>query len=181
MRNLQQLRSEFIGYRILPTDWLGDSPSRFDQYTNLANDCDEILELGVYSGLTTVAFLLALPKKIISIDITDEYFKVKDEVKIAANNLGIDYQFLIMNDLEYESFGHDLLFIDTSHTYEHTLHELKRFGQLTRKRIVLHDVSSFFGVYHAIFQWLWENKNFYISFHDTRGDGVLVIDRHVSV
>ncbi|MEI7494563.1 MAG: hypothetical protein WCJ92_08240 [Alphaproteobacteria bacterium] len=52
-----------MGYPILPIDWLGDSPSRLDQYINLAIDCDEILELGVYSGLTTVAFLLALPKK----------------------------------------------------------------------------------------------------------------------
>lgn len=181
MKNLQELRTEFIGYRITPTEWLGDSPSRFDQYTNLAKDCDEILELGVYSGLTSVAFLLALPKKLISIDITDTYFNVKDEVSNAANKLHIDYKFLIMNDLEYESHGQDLLFIDTSHTYEHTLLELKHFGQLTRKKIILHDVSSFIGVYRAVFEWLWANKNFYISFHDTRGDGLIVLDRHVGV
>lgn len=177
MRNLQQIRIDFQRYLIHPIDWLGDSPSRFDLYTELSQGCESILELGVYSGLSTVAFLLSNPKKIRSIDITSEYFKIFNEVDYNAKILNIDYQFIVMDDLNYISDGHDLLFIDTSHSYEHTLAELNRFGQNTRKKIILHDVSSFFGVYQSVFQWLWENKNFHITLHDTRGDGVIVLER----
>lgn len=177
MDTLQSLRLQFIQYQVHPTEWLGDSPSRFDAYTAYAKGCDSILELGVYSGLTTTAFLLANPKKIVSIDITDEYFKNKYLLEQLASSLNIQYEFYVTNDLEFTSNGHDLLFIDTSHTYEQTLAELNKFGQLTQKRIVLHDVSSFFGVYRAVFEWLWENKNFHVVEHDTRGDGVVVLDR----
>jgi hypothetical protein len=63
MNNIQDLRHLFMLGRILPLDWLGDSPSRFDMYTKFAEGCESILELGVYSGLTTTAFLLSIPKK----------------------------------------------------------------------------------------------------------------------
>lgn len=181
MSNIQDLRQRFMLGRIPPLDWLGDSPSRFDMYTKFSEGCESILELGVYSGLTTTAFLLSIPKKIISIDITDQYFSNKNLLKDIAKNMGVDYTFLLMNDLEFESAGQDLLFIDTTHTFEQTLAELNKFGQLTRKRIILHDVSSHMGVYRAVFQWLWNNKNFYIKYHDSRGDGLIVLDRMVGV
>ena len=43
MRTLQQLRLEFLQYKIEPIGWLGDSPSRFDFYTETAIGCDTIL------------------------------------------------------------------------------------------------------------------------------------------
>ncbi|WP_155675218.1 hypothetical protein, partial [Burkholderia territorii] len=87
MRTVQQLRMEFLQYKIEPIGWLGDSPSRFDFYTRTAAGCDSILELGVFTGLTTTAFMLAQPKRLVSVDITDQYFHIQDELKHAAKAL----------------------------------------------------------------------------------------------
>jgi hypothetical protein len=177
-RNLQQLRKEFTTFKIKPTEWLGDSPTRFDDYTRYATGCETILELGVYTGLATCAFLLAQPKKITSIDITSEYLKILEDLNFAADKQNTHFQFFEMNDLEFANDGQDLLFIDTTHTYEQTKEELKKFGHITKKRIVLHDIASHFGVYRAVVEWLWENKDFFISEHDNRGDGIIVLQKY---
>ncbi len=178
MRTLQQLRLEFITYKIGPYEWLGDSPSRLDFYTEVAKGCDRILELGVYSGLSTTAFMLSQPKSLLSIDITDQFLSIKDELVENAKINGIDYNFVMTDDLTYEPFEHDMLFVDTTHTYEQTMAELNRFGPHARKKIVLHDMRSAFGVYNAVFQWLWENPQFHLVHHDARGDGVAVLERY---
>ncbi|RQT39543.1 class I SAM-dependent methyltransferase [Burkholderia contaminans] len=178
MRTLQQLRLEFLQYRIEPVGWLGDSPSRFDFYTETAIGCDTILELGVFTGLTTTAFMLAQPKRLVSVDISDEHFRIRHELEQAAKDLSVDFEFRIADDLAMEPLASDLLFIDTTHTYEQTLAELNRFGPLARKKIVLHDMTTA-GVYQAVFQWLWDNKQFHITYHDSRGCGAVVCERHV--
>lgn len=179
--DIQQLRKKFMGREITPLDWLGDSPTRFDDYTRYAKDCKKILELGVYTGLSTAAWLMAKPDSIISIDITDEYFYLRPCIEKIARDLGVAYEFIKMNDLDYKPDAHDFLFIDTTHTFEQTIQELNVFGQFTSKRIVLHDVASHLGVYHAVLKWLWENKNFRIVEHDNRGDGVIVLERYFGV
>ncbi|RDT01693.1 class I SAM-dependent methyltransferase [Burkholderia contaminans] len=138
MRTLQQLRLEFLQYKIEPIGWLGDSPSRFDFYTETAIGCDTILELGVFTGLTTTAFMLAQPKRLVSVDISDEHFRIRHELEQAAKELSVDFEFRIADDLAMEPLASDLLFIDTTHTYEQTLAELNRFGPLARKKIVPH-------------------------------------------
>ncbi|WP_294535486.1 hypothetical protein [uncultured Rhodoblastus sp.] len=177
-RSLQEIRSDFIAAKILPTVWLGDNVSRIDDYTRLAENCDEILECGVYTGLTTTAFLLARPKKLVSIDTTSKYFSLLADLSRLAKNQGTEFTFLEMNDLDYESEGQDLLLIDTTHFYDQTLKELDRFGPNTRKRIILHDCASHEGVFQAVSEWLWCNKNFYIAEHDNRGDGLCVLERY---
>ncbi len=177
MRHLQRLRLDFMAYQIEPTGWLGDSPSRFDFYTNIARDCDHILELGVFTGLTTTAFMLAQPKSLISVDTTDQYFHIQDDLKAAAVAAGIAFEFRMLDDLTMPPVPCDLLFIDTTHTYDQTLSELNRFGQFARKKIVLHDMNVA-GVYQAVFQWLWDNKNFHITYHDSMGCGAVVLERY---
>ncbi|MDR3560402.1 MAG: hypothetical protein P4N59_03020 [Negativicutes bacterium] len=177
-RNLEDIREQFLAEKILPTIWLGDSASRFDDYTKYAQGCETILELGVYTGLTTTAFLLANPKKLISIDHTASNFSIRHQIEYLAEKQGTEFHFLEMNDLDYESSGQDLLLIDTTHFYDQTLKELERFGGLTRQRIVLHDCASHDGVMKAVCDWLFTNKEFYISLHDNRGDGVCVLQRY---
>jgi hypothetical protein len=177
MRSLQELRAEFLEYRIEPTGWLGDSPSRFDFYTETARGCETILELGVFTGLTTTALMLASPKRLVSVDISDAYFHIRSEVEAAAKTLGVDFEFRMADDLVMDAFPCDLLFIDTTHTYEQTLAELNRFGPLTRRKIILHD-TAMASVFQAVFQWLWENKTFHIVHHDSRGSGAMVLERY---
>jgi hypothetical protein len=177
VRSLQELRAEFLEYRIEPTGWLGDSPSRFDFYTEVARGCETILELGVFTGLTTTAFLLAKPKRLVSVDITDQYFQIREDIETAARNFGVEFEFRVADDLVMEPVPCDLLFIDTTHTFEQTMAELNRFGPHTRRKIVLHD-AVMAGVFQAAFQWLWENKQFHVVHHDSRGSGAMVVERY---
>jgi hypothetical protein len=177
MRSLQELRAAFLEYQIEPTGWLGDSPSRFDFYTEVARGCDTILELGVFTGLTTTAFLLAGPRRLVSVDITDQYFHIREDIECAAKLIDVEFDFRVADDLVMEPFPCDLLFIDTTHTFEQTMAELNRFGPHTKRKIVLHD-AVMAGVFQAVFQWLWENKNFHVVHHDSRGSGAIVLERY---
>jgi SAM-dependent methyltransferase len=144
----------------------------------MARGCDEILELGVFTGLSTTAFLLARPKRLVAVDISDEHFAIRPELEHGARALGIDFEFRVADDLVMDPVACDLLFIDTSHTYEHTTAELERYGRFARKRIVLHDMNAA-GVYQAVYQWLWNNKVFHIAHHDSRGCGAVVLERYL--
>jgi len=47
MRDIVSLRDDFINLRILPTNWLGDSPSRFDEYAKYSSMVNSVVEFGV--------------------------------------------------------------------------------------------------------------------------------------
>jgi predicted O-methyltransferase YrrM len=177
MRNLQELRKAFTTYKILPIEWLGDSPTRFDDYTRYASGCRSILELGTYTGLATTALLLAKPQKMVTIDVSDHNLTILDELILAASKQNTLFEFIKISDLEFRSDDYELLFIDTTHTYEQTVQELEIFGKNANK-IVLHDIASFPGVHRAVFEWLYRNKQFFILEHDNRGDGIIVLQKY---
>ncbi|MCA8274071.1 hypothetical protein LGN17_16385 [Burkholderia sp. AU30280] len=56
-----------------------------------------------------------------SVDISDEHFHIRRELEQAAQDLLVDFEFRIADDLAMEPLASDLLFIDTTHTYEQTL------------------------------------------------------------
>jgi hypothetical protein len=93
-------RSNYNEFEVLISDfklrnlkhykWLGDSPERIELIAKLSKNCDHITEFGVYSGCSTLAFLLSKPNKLISYDITDKYFSFKKlEVRLEFLNLEI--------------------------------------------------------------------------------------------
>jgi len=62
---------------------------------------------------------------------------LQDEIE-AVGGAGM-VKFVTMDDLQFQPAGNvDLIFLDTDHTYYHTLAELNKFSQCTRL-IVLHD------------------------------------------
>jgi hypothetical protein len=81
MRTLDQLRTDYLDLKITPTNWLGDSPTRFDTYKRYASSVNSIIEFGVYTGLSTCAWLSGHPNRLRSYDITDKYITVLDELK----------------------------------------------------------------------------------------------------
>ena len=97
MRSLDQLKQDFVNLVIEPTAWLGDSPDRFDTYTRYASQVDSITEFGVYTGLSTCAWLSGKPKKLRSYDITDKNLSVLAELKANAELNGTDFEFAIAN------------------------------------------------------------------------------------
>jgi cephalosporin hydroxylase len=104
------------------------------------HDCQNVLELGVCTGNSTVAFLYALEQtggSLTSVDLDD------------APPIGEHphWSFIQGDDVDPQVFAQcdlvDLLFIDTDHGYRHTLQELYLYSHLVRRPglIVLHDTE----------------------------------------
>jgi len=177
MRTIEQLKEAFVNLKIKPTGWLGDSPSRFDAYQSYAGKVDRIVELGVYTGLSTTAFLMGKPKKLRSYDLLPENFIVKKDLIAFAENNNIDFKFIVGNSLEIEIEETDLLFIDTVHKKEHTLAELNRHAGKTQKYIMLHDVESCPDVFEAAEEFINLNPEWTIDLYCKKGDGLLVLKK----
>jgi len=136
-----------------------------------------ILELGTRTGESTIALLFAtkeLNGKMTSVDI-EPCNEAKDKVR----KLGLEpyWNFIQADDLKLNWEGQiDHLFIDTSHTYEHTIAELKKFEPYVRKGglITLHDIISHPPVLAAINDFISTRKDvrFYKFFHNN-GLGVM--------
>ena len=178
MRTLEQLREDFVNLEIKPTAWLGDSPTRFDTYALYASQVDSIVEFGVYTGLSTCAWLSGCPKKLRSYDITDTNLTVLDELKYCAEQNNTDFEFSIANSLEIDIEPCDLLFIDTVHTKQHCLAELDRHAKHTGRYIILHDPTEWPGVFEAVITFLHYNHDWHIIEHCNRGSGLLVLQRY---
>lgn len=136
-----------------------------------------ILELGTRTGESTIALLYAAKKiggKVTSVDI-DPCDEAKEKVKKLA--LDSYWNFIQHDDLKLnwtEEIDH--LFIDTSHTYDHTISEFKKFEPYVRKGglITLHDIISCPPVLNAINDFIRNRDDirFYKYFHNN-GLGVL--------
>ena len=108
-----------------------------------AQRVDNVLELGVRDGVSTVAFLAAAPWRLVSVDI-DPCQEAQKLLNIAPSTTTWTF---IQGDSRAFSypvgFMPDLTFIDTKHTYPQLLAELQVHAQNTKKYIILHDTLSF--------------------------------------
>lgn len=99
-------------------------------------DAKIVIELGVRTGLSTVAFLHAMDQTgghVWSVDI--DRHSAPDEVALHDR-----WVFTHADDLTVDPVPCDVLFIDTSHHYGHTLAELDRFARYARV-VLLHDTA----------------------------------------
>jgi len=116
-----------------------------------------VLELGVRQGESTLALLeaaKAIGGTVTSVDIED---CVVAKRRVAEAGLERYWKFLRGDDMSIpwnEVVGH--LFIDTSHTYEHTIAELRRFEPYVQSGgiMTLHDVASCPGARQATNEFL---------------------------
>ena len=178
MRTVEELKQDFLNFKIEPTNWLGDSPDRFDTYQKYASLVESITEFGVYTGLSTTAFLLGNPKKLRSYDITDENLSILDDLNAHAKKENIDFQFILGDSLKINIDPVDLLFIDTVHKKKHTEAELFRHSDKVKKFIILHDTSAWPGVFEAAVDFLIKNKNWFIFEHCNKNSGLLVLKKY---
>lgn len=178
MRTIKQIEEDFLNLKIKPTEWLGDSPSRFDTYKKYASMVDTIVEFGVYTGLSTTAFLAGNPKKLRSYDITDVNLSILSELHNYANSKNIDFQFILGNSLEVEIDNTDLLFIDTIHKRRHTEAELQRHSKNVNKYIIFHDTTAWPGVFEAVVNFLINNHDWFIIEHCNKNSGMIVLKKY---
>jgi hypothetical protein len=122
----------------------GDINEHMPTLRKYAEMSETICEFGTRSAVSTFAFLVARPKKVVTVDIADPiYFGVNvTKIKDICEKDGIDFSFILANDLEIEIDPVDLLFIDTIHVYSQLKPELELHGSKVKKWIIMHDTNS---------------------------------------
>lgn len=102
-------------------------------------ECKSILELGVRGCVSSWAFLMAQPDKLILNDLTEcdvKYFSM------VAKKTKTRIKTIWMSDLKITLTSPvDLVFIDTYHVYGQLKRELAKFAPLCNKYIIMHDTE----------------------------------------
>ncbi len=165
-----------------------------------AEKCDTITEMGVRFVVSTYAFTIANPKKIVSIDIihpndhTERYgvsssYRLKEIENYCTDN-NIIFQFIKGDTKSIEIEETDLLFIDTLHTYQQLKAELNLHSNKVKKYIILHDTFSFAhtddggntncnpcGILPALNEFLKDNNNWSIHKVYENNNGLTILER----
>ena len=119
-----------------------------------------IVELGVRAGNSTLVLLEAangIGGRVLSVDL-DPCVEAKNRVNKAG--FGPAWKFLEGNDLEIRESDIfqpiDLLFIDSSHLYTHTVAELEKYSAHLKAGswVAFHDYVSFPGVTQAVHEFV---------------------------
>ena len=146
-----------------------------------------VCELGVHIGRSSTAFLLA----------ADKLTSVDKEMTNASRQLkewaGDEWHFMI-DDTRFVNLPLcDLLFIDTTHNFEHLTQELKKHEKVATKYMVFHDTITFgtrghknwespehqfvMGIRPAIDNFQIAHPEWRIKDHRTFGHGLLTLER----
>ena len=168
----------------------------------LAEQCDHVTEMGTRKAISTLALIIANPKKVISIDLNYHFYApYENETNEFAKYCQTDFQFIEADVLKIDIEKTDMLFIDTLHTYNQLSKELRKHEKNVNKWIVLHDTVTFGdrdenfyqngivsdeikndfiskrGLYNALIDFLEENKNWVIKEHYKNNNGLTIIER----
>ena len=105
-----------------------------------AEECEHITEMGVRTIVSTWAFLMGKPKKLISYDIS----KIDESIILnTIKDIDVDFKFILGDTTKIEIEETDLLFIDTLHTYDQLKVELELHGNKSKKYLIFHDTTLF--------------------------------------
>lgn len=153
-----------------------------------AEECEHITEMGVRWVVSTYAFMMGKPKKLISYDLdpTEKFGISSKWLKELGNYNNIDFNFIIGDTLQIEIEETDLLFIDTWHVYEQLKKELELHGNKSRKYIIFHDTTTFGingetkgyeGLWPAIEEFIQNNPHWGIHERFTNNNGLTILKR----
>ena len=139
---------------------------------------DRIVELGVRGMVSTWALLAGYPGEMVSIDIVhpSDHKGDTDEAKKMAGEEGIKWFFEKKSSLDIELSRHELLFIDTIHSYEQLSQELKLHSPHTTKYIIMHD-TVIPEMQRAVDEFLTGNSDWKIKEVLTTLTGLTVLQR----
>lgn len=155
-----------------------------------AEKCDVVVELGVRYIVSSWAFVVAKPKKLISVDIVNpdthpdsRGYRVH-HLQSACSENGTEFEFILGDSRKIDLPEHDLLFIDTLHNYEVLKEELRVQAPKTRKFIAFHDTTLFGyrdeqgqgpGLIKAIQEFLASNPNWSIEEVYNNNNGLTIL------
>lgn len=173
-------------------DCLAKTPSDINEHLFtlylLACECDTILELGMRTARSTNAFVMAKPKKIVSIDL-ELIPEAVSQIQLLANELKVDFTAIESDCLAIDKkmIGlFDMVFFDTYHSQEQLESELLLYGQFAQKYIVIHDTiingmmgeDNTKGILPAIRNFIKQTKQHWeLAMHYTNNNGLAVYKR----
>lgn len=151
-----------------------------------SEECDHITEIGVRNIVSTYAFLMGKPKKMISYDIQMcDYEKVREMCKENT-----DFEFIIGDTRTITIEETDLLFIDTLHNYNQIKTELRLHGNKSKKYLIFHDttlfanigesyegVSNELGIWPAIEEFMVDNPHWVLHEKFENNCGLTILKR----
>lgn len=149
-----------------------------------AEDCDHVTELGVRTGVSTRALLVAAPAVYRGYDLGPAP-PVLQQIAAAA---GVDYSHTVGDVLQQDLEPTDLLFIDTLHNEQQLAAELARHACKARKYILLHDTHTFGrrnetgsggGLWAALDPWLAEHAEWQAVVEYRHNHGLTVLRKGV--
>jgi hypothetical protein len=177
----QMLAQEYQTACAAPTDIHEHLP----MLKNIADRCTTVTEFGVRSGLSTRALLASWATSVRCYDL-----ELNEPVIALVNqcrSLGRDVTYQQANTLNLVIEPTDLLFIDTLHTHDQLMQELRRHSNRVNRYIALHDTHTFGlqdepgysgpGLLPALMQWMAEQRSWIINYHSWRNNGFTVIER----
>jgi len=130
---------------------LKNTPSDINEHMDLlhsyARHCTHITELGTRTAVSTWAFLRGLQESktahlhptLLSMDL--QYHLHIEQARLAAEQAGITFGFVLGDSTKIRLAQTDLLFIDTWHVYAQLKRELALHAPLTNKFIIMHDTT----------------------------------------
>jgi len=148
-----------------------------------AKKCDHITEFGVRTGVSTMVFLSARPKRLVSYDLFPDV-GVAEGFK-EAKEMGLNYGYKIENVLETEIEETDLLFIDTFHSEIQLGKELELHANKVKKYIIFHDVETYGwigedggkGLIRVILEFLTSHNEWRPIYYTHLNNGLIIIER----
>lgn len=184
------INENFIKAKKTPSD----INEHIDTLYNLALECEHITEMGVRNVVSTWAFMLRNPKKLVGIDL-----HTNDNVLIAKEAYP-KWEFIQADSTKIEINPTEMLFIDTLHIYTQLKKELNIHAKNVSKYIVLHDTNTYGfvdeptdwqtpeimenylvenkkGLQPAIIEFLNENKEWYLYKEYTNNNGLTILKR----
>ena len=173
------IKAKYEYYRAIS----GDIEEHLPTLWELATQCDTVTEIGVRKLVATWSFLYANPKKLTCIDIVhpDQYGPEGQQNFImavqSAKEAGIDFEFILGNDLVIDIPESDLIFIDTDHTYEQLSKELTRFGNKANKFLIFHD-TNVESMTVAIYEFMSDNPSWILLEKLDNNNGLIVLKRN---
>lgn len=164
------------------------SPSDINEHVErmceLGMVCPHITEFGSRSGISTTAWAVARPKKLVCYDLVR--FGSIDCIEQAARDAGVEFVFHVQDVRLVSIEPTDLLFIDTLHVYDQLKAELALHADKARKYIVLHDTETFaqrgelpnsVGLWPAVEEFLAAHPEWKLHERRANNNGLTVLAR----
>ena len=167
-----------------------NSPSDINEHLptlkRYADECEHITEMGVRWVVSTYAFLMGKPKKLVSIDIDslEKYGNSQHQISSLAPDT--EFEFVLGDTLKIDIEPTDFLFLDTWHVYDQVKGELARHASKVSKYIGFHDTTTFEergetsgheGIWPAVQEFLDDHPEWVIKERYTNNNGLTILEK----